>query len=75
MGNGANLFGLPPDVLALQQHLAGGRAHQAVEGLNQGGLAAARVANDPDELSLLNGEGHILHGGLLKRGALAVDIG
>ena len=70
----ADLFGLGPDVFAVEQHLAGGGPDEAVEHLDEGGLPAARVADDPQKLPLADGQGHVLHRGFLEGGAHPVLI-
>ena len=69
-----DFLGLGPDVLAVQQHLARGGPQQAVEHLDEGGLAAARVADNPQELPFLHLDVHPIHGGFLKGGAWAVAV-
>ena len=68
-------LGVGPDVLSLEEHLAGGGLEQAVEVLNEGGFARAGVANDAQVLPLVGGKVHIQQGGALKGCARRVGVG
>ena len=51
------------DVLAVDQDLAGGRKLQPGDHAQGGGLAAARGAEEHEELAVLDGEGRAFDGG------------
>jgi hypothetical protein len=61
-GDVARRRALEGDVLAAQQDLAGGRQLQPGDHAQRRGLAAARRAEQHEELAVLDGEGGALHG-------------
>ena len=65
---------LLPQVAAVHQHAAGGRAVQAVEVADQGRFAAARGADDAHEVALLHGERNIVQRFGLVRHTLIVNV-
>lgn len=68
-------LGIRPDVLPLEEHLAGGGLEQAVEMLDQGGLARAGVADDAQVFPGVGGEVHFQQRPPLEGGAGAVNVG
>src|SRR2546430_909221 len=56
-------------------HLAAGRSQQGIEVLDQCRLPRSGRSDEADELSGLDGEGHILEGHRLQRGPLQIDMG
>ena len=63
-----------PDVRPVQQDLAGRRAQQAVQMLDERRFAGAGVPDDAEELPLFHGEAHVLDGIVLKRRSGAVGM-
>ena len=60
-------FFIRPDVLSIQQNLAGCRLQQTVHVLHKCGFAGTGVADHTNKFSPLNGERNILQGYMLKR--------
>ena len=53
------------DVASVQEDRSARRLRHAVDHAHAGGLSAAAGADEDDELPLVEGEGHALHGGLV----------
>ena len=70
----AQVGALLPQVAAVHQHAAGGRAVQAVEVADQGRFAAARGADNAHEVALLHGERNIVQRFGLVRHTLIVNV-
>ena len=63
-----------PQVLAVNVDLALGGSQQAIEVLDEGGLAGAGMPDDPSKLPLLYLDVEILQGGPLIGGALRINM-
>ena len=63
-----------PQVLAVNVDLALGGSQQAIEVLDEGGLAGAGMPDNPSKLPLLYLDVEILQGGPLIGGALRINM-
>ena len=70
-----DLLRLGPDVLPVQIDMAGGGLQQAVEMLDQRGLAGAGMSDDAHKFSGHHRQVHMLHRIALKRRTGAVGVG
>ena len=72
--HGADLLGIGPDVLPIEQDSARSGAKQAIEVLHQGRLARAGMTDDPDALPLFDAQADIRDGVLAKGGIFPINI-
>ena len=63
------------NILAVDEHPAGGGVQKAVEMLDEGGFPAPRVADKADELPPAGGEAHMIHCCFFKGGPGTVNMG
>ena len=70
----ADLLGVGPDVLSVQVDMPLGGLQQAVEVLDQGGFAAAGMADDAQELARQDIQGHVLDGAALEGRSGAIGM-
>jgi len=73
--HGADFLRLFPDVVPVEQHLAGAWAEQTVEMLHQRGFARTGVADDTQKFAFPHGDGNVGDRVMRKRRSLTVGIG
>ena len=69
-----DLLGVGPDILPVQVDVAVRRLQKAVEVLDEGGFAAAGMADDAQKLAWQNVQRHILDGAALKGRSGAIGM-
>ena len=69
-----DLLGVGPDILPVQVDVAVRRLQKAVEVLDEGGFAAAGMADDAQKLAWQNVQRHILDGAALEGRSGAIGM-